>query len=52
MFIQYNFGYFLKSSWQPIHYASAAGHEDIIVELVDKHGVSSNVQTSVSDDYN
>ena len=33
--------------WQPIHYACECGHEELICELIDKHGVNPHVEDQV-----
>ena len=34
--------------WQPIHYACAYGHKELLCELVDNFGVDPHVEDSVS----
>ena len=35
-------------SWQPIHFACANGHKELLRELVNNHGVDPNIGDGVS----
>lgn len=42
------FYYFcINLKWQPIHYACECGHEELVHELIDKHGVNLHAEDQV-----